>query len=62
MVTTEHSVTDGRERLGMQSNNYFNAGVMIINYKQWIDKKIGNQLRMKLKSNKKTLNFGIKTF
>ena len=21
-VTTEHSVTDGRERLGMQSNNY----------------------------------------
>ena len=56
-VTTEHSVTDGRERLGMQSNNYFNAGVMIINYKQWIDKKIGNQLRMKLKSNKKILNF-----
>jgi len=56
-VTTEHSVTDGCERLGMQSSNYFNAGVMIINYKQWISKEIGNQLRMKLQSNEKTLNF-----
>ena len=42
----------------MQSKNYFNAGVMIINYKNnGLSKKIGNQLRMKLKNNKKTLNF-----
>ena len=40
----------------MQSNNYFNAGVMIINYKQWIDKN-WKSVTYEIKINKKTLNF-----
>mgnify|MGYP001272093671 CR=1 FL=1 len=34
-VKTEHSITDSQERLGMTSNQYFNAGVMIIDYQKW---------------------------
>tara|TARA_B100001121_G_scaffold284039_1_gene278607 strand:+ start:56 stop:1033 length:978 start_codon:yes stop_codon:yes gene_type:complete len=56
-VKTEHSITDSQERLGMTSNQYFNAGVMIIDYQKWFKQEIGEQLRNKLKNNKKDLKF-----
>ena len=56
-VKTEHSITDSQERLGMTSRQYFNAGVMIIDYQKWFKQEIGEKLRNKLKNNKKDLKF-----
>ena len=56
-VTTEKAITDGQKRLGMKSEKYFNAGVMIIDYKKWINDGIGKKLRKKLIENKMSLNF-----
>ena len=56
-VRTEHSMIDSRERLGMTSRNYFNAGVMIIDYKKWLNQNIGIKLREYLLNNSKDLDF-----
>ena len=56
-VKTEHSITDSQERLGMTSHEYFNAGVMVIDYQKWLKQEIGEKLRNKLKNNKKNLKF-----
>lgn len=36
---TETSLTDGMNRIGLSSDRYFNAGVLLINYQLWIKKK-----------------------
>ena len=56
-VKTEHSIIDSQERLGMTSREYFNAGVMIIDYEKWFKQEIGEKLRNKLKNNKQDLKF-----
>ena len=39
-VKTEHSITDSQERLRMTSRQYFNAGVMIIDYQKWFKQEL----------------------
>jgi len=51
-VKTEHlrkkDTEEMFERLSMQNNRYFNAGVMIINYKEWKVQKITKKLLHKM--------------
>lgn len=56
-VKSEKKQGEYRDRLGTDSPNYFNAGVMFINNARWKSRNIGEQLRELLKNNKIHLEF-----
>ena len=57
----KYSDSDIFKRLELREN-YFNAGFMIINFKKWIDDKVGEKLLEIMKDNYSKIVFGTKTF
>ena len=45
------------ENLDMSSSRYFNAGVMFVDHKKWIERKIGDSLLQKLVEMKEKINY-----
>ena len=56
-ANSESTVLDAVERLGNKSEKYFNAGVLIINYKEWIKKSTTKNLLSLLAEEKRELKF-----
>jgi len=57
---TEYNRTNNTnhfEKIGLQSNNYFNAGVLCIDYQQWLTEEIPLKLIDKIKNNNEKLIF-----
>ena len=48
---------EGLGRFGIKDRNYFNAGVLIIDYQQWLKEKVGEKLIYNLSSNKEDLKY-----
>ena len=56
-ANTENSILDAVERLGNKTSRYFNAGVLIINFREWKNKSTTQNLLNLLKNEKKLLKF-----
>ena len=50
------------KHLNLKSNSYFNGGVLILNYRKWINEETFEKLQNTVANNKKICFGGIKTF
>ena len=48
---------EGLERFGIKDKNYFNAGVLLIDYQKWLKEKVGKKLIKNLSLNKDELKY-----
>jgi lipopolysaccharide biosynthesis glycosyltransferase len=53
----EKDVVDSQTRLSKSSNRYFNAGVLLINFRNWKNNNIGKELLEQLKNETRILEF-----
>lgn len=53
----EHNLTGSKERLDLDTDKYFNAGVLIIDYKKWTKHSTSDNLLKLMLGNKKELKY-----